>query len=264
MTTNGRLGRGPGQVIRRTSIGGGSYHGPGCNIVAGYTPCSTPYRVYAWRWVTSDIVILELAPCERRIQYSPGQYIKILGSGREYAFSVANMPNAQGTMELHVRVTAGLRDSEFLRDLDRKIFLVNGPFGRAYDFPAQKPAVLIAGGTGIVPAKCLVERQLERHPTHLIFLFWSAKSEEDLYLTDLFADWGRRRPNFHYIPVLSRPNSTAWSGRTGRAHELLVKEFPALVKAHFYVSGPRAMVEATKAALCRQGLPESNFFSDVH
>lgn len=226
---------------------------------------SIPYRVHRWKQVTADIVILEITPCgQDHVAHLPGQYLKILVPGSAYAFSIANVPNRQRTLELHVRLTAGIQRRGVVPDSTNKVLFVQGPFGRTYEFAPEKPAVLIAGGTGVAPAKCLIEHQFERAPGQPVFLFWSAKSEEDLYLTDVFVEWAKARPNFCYVPILSRASSAAWLGKQGLVQDVLMKEFPMLLDANFYVSGPRPMVEAVKAALCCQGLPEGNFHSDVY
>ncbi len=136
-----------------------------------------PARVVDIRRPSPDVAIATLKPPPNAaIRYRPGQYISLVGDdGRLHAFSIANAPRTDGTLELHIgriangRFTAHVHERMRPRDIVR----FEGPFGqfgfsdaaeiRSAAASPRRPAILLAGGTGIAPVKAMLEdRPLRR------------------------------------------------------------------------------------------------------
>ena len=66
------------------------------------------------------------------------------------------------------------------------------------------------------------------------------------------------------IPVLSANSQPAeWRGVTGRiTSELITSKVPDFADRHFYISGPNAMVDATKKMLQDMGIHRKKIVTD--
>ena len=80
---------------------------------------------------------------------------------------------------------------------------------------------------------------------------------------DLCHEWHERDPNFHYIPVVSDPNSSPnWTGRTGLVGEAALEDFEDL-NLNVIVGGSPGMVYGTLDMFLARGFEEANMQSDV-
>ena len=84
-----------------------------------------PARVQKMTRAAPDVMIVELKlPASERLQFLPGQYIEILlKEGRRRAFSLANAPDDDATLQLHIRHVPGGFFTEQV--LDRKSTRLN-------------------------------------------------------------------------------------------------------------------------------------------
>ena len=206
-------------------------------------------------------------PKAERLQFLAGQYIDVLlPDGRSRSFSLANAPEDDQFLELHIRyyhhgafsdfVFSGMHEGTLLR--------IRGPLGGfVLDEESRRPILCIAGGTGFAPIKGLIEHALAQGMDRPIHLYWGARSRGDLYLDGLARGWAERHANVAYTPVLSDPRpDEPWSGRTGLVHEAVLEDFEALGEYEVYASGPPPMVEAIRATLPSKGLDPGCLYSD--
>ena len=97
-----------------------------------------------------------------------------------------------------------------------------------------------------------------------IYVYWGVVAEKDLYLSPLLESWQREHPLFHYIPVVSNPEtSPAWKGRTGLVGHAVLEDFDDLGDVTVFVSGGPAMVYATLDAFVDRGMPQERMHSDI-
>ncbi len=228
-----------------------------------------PARVEKIQRLNHDVlqVILKL-PESIRFAFLAGQYVDfILPDGRHRSFSLANAPQQDNLIEFHIRHIDGGRFTGELFDHLKQYDLlrIEGPLGNFYlRDNSARPVILLAGGTGFAPTKSIIEDTIARGIPRLIYLYWGARSREDLYQHDRALDWAKRHGNIRYIPVLSDPKPhDNWSGRTGYVHEAVANDFPDLSGYEVYGSGPPAMVYAGQTVFLKQGLPRENYFSDA-
>jgi CDP-4-dehydro-6-deoxyglucose reductase len=218
---------------------------------------------------TRDVAIVTLKPPPNAaIRYRPGQYISLIGDdGRLHAFSIANAPRADGTLELHIgripngRYTAHVHERMRVRDIVR----FEGPFGEfgfhdAAD-AAQRPAILLAGGTGIAPLKAMLEAAAQTAMQRELHLYWGSRRREGLYALDAIA----AKAGVRVTPVLSEPSEAdAWTGRTGLVHRAVIEDFPDLSPFDVCACGSPALIEAAFFDFTRRaGLPPDRFFADA-
>jgi NAD(P)H-flavin reductase/ferredoxin len=211
-------------------------------------------------------VLLKL-PEGQQIQFRAGQYINIiLDDGQRRAFSFANPPHEAEFVELQIRLMQGglytTHVFEHMKEGDTVRF--EGPIGDFSLRESERPIVFVAGATGFAPIKSMVEDAFKRGLKRQIHLYWGVRQLQDLYLPNLPQQWASEHSNFHFIPVISEPQSDgSWNGRTGLVHEAILEDFPELKEHEIYACGSVRMVEAIFPFLKNHGAEEDQCFSDA-
>ena len=227
-----------------------------------------PVRVAAIDALSHDVTRLRVRlPAAERLQFLAGQYIDLLlKDGRRRSFSLANPPEQDDVLELHVRRVPGGKFSDLLlSDMKVKALLrFEGPLGSFFlREDSERPIVLMAGGTGFAPIKSIVEHAVAAGIERPMHLFWGARARRDLYLETLAAGWAETHPWFRFTPVLSEPDpADDWAGETGFVHEAVLRHYPDLSGHQVYMSGPPPMIEAARTAFRDAGLPREELFFD--
>ena len=139
-----------------------------------------PARVIEIAKPSPDVVIVTLKPPPTAaIRYRPGQYICVVGQdGRLHPFSIANAPRADGTLELHIGRVANGRFTSYVHDQlrPRDIVRFEGPFGEfGFSGDAARPAILLAGGTGIAPIMAMLESLSQTENERALHLYWGSR-----------------------------------------------------------------------------------------
>lgn len=199
------------------------------------------------------------------LQYLAGQYIDLIHPDFEpRAFSIANAPNNNDLIELHVRLVEGGKFTNFIfNKLEEKSLLrLEGPKG---DFffreDSKKPVILMAGGTGFAPVKSIVEHAVATKLSRDIYIYWGVRDEIDLYM-DLPQQWVNEYDNIHFVPVLSQANKK-WQGRKGFVHQNILEDFKDLTGYEVYACGPPEMIKSAAKSFIEQGMTQDSFFSDA-
>lgn len=225
-------------------------------------------KVHRLQRPSADVTVLQLRlPTGQRVKFRAGQYLKIMmadGDSRNY--SMANPPQRNDSVQLHIRHVHGGRFSEeVLAGLDRGDQLqVELPYGEfSLDEQSERPVVLVATGTGFAPIKSIVEDQIARGRSRPMHLYWGARRAEDLYLAELATTWADTAPWFSFTPVLSEPN-TEWVGRTGLVHRAVLDDYPDLRGHDVYACGNPAMTSAALDDFVHSGgLSPDSYYCDA-
>ena len=228
-----------------------------------------PARVERLTRVAPDVMVLELKlPASERLQFLAGQYIEILlKDGRRRAFSLANTPHDDKTLQLHIRHVPGgqFTDHVFSAMKERDILRFNGPHGSFYwHEDSAKPVVLVAGGTGFAPIKAIVEHAIAEQSLRPITVYWGGRTRADLYMSSVAEQWSSDHSHIRFVPVLSDASERdLWSGRQGFVHVAVMQDFPDLSGHQVYACGSPLMVAAAcKDFVGQCRLPENEFFAD--
>jgi len=227
-----------------------------------------PCRVQRMERLAPDVMALWLKlPANERLQFLAGQYIEfILKDGGRRAFSLANAPHGDETLEVHVRLIPGgqFTGHVFEGMKEKDILRFEGPMGTFFlREDSAKPVILLAGGTGFAPVKALVEHAIHSKTARPIHLYWGSKDKAGLYLPDLPAQWAAEHANISFVPVLSEPAAAdAWTGRTGLVHKAVLEDFADLSGFQVYACGAPVMIDAAQKDFAAAGLPEDEFFAD--
>ena len=231
------------------------------------------FTVEDFKGTVADIV--DLSPTikgvhidlDRTMQFQAGQYINVQLPGVEgtRAFSIANRPSDNQTVELHVRlIPDGAGTTYIHRQLKVGDELsLSGPYGQFFvRKSADKNIIFIAGGSGLSSPQSMLLDLLEAGDTRSIVLFQGARNVAELYNRDLFEALAAQYDNFHYVPALNEPQpDDNWQGFTGFVHEAAVDYFDGRFEGNkAYLCGPPPMIDAAITALMRGRL----FERDIH
>lgn len=230
----------------------------------------TPARVVDMRRPSGEVVILTLRlPPTETLLFRPGQYVALMAQdGRPRPFSIANAPRRDGTIELHIGRRPGGAFTGYVHDelQPGTILRLEAPFGSfGLRDDNRRPAVLIAGGTGIAPIKAILEAAAQApSPSRPLHVYWGSRRPEGLYELDAVAALAASAGAVRFTPVVSEPSTEdRWSGRAGLVHRAALDDLPDLSDFEAYVCGGPALVEAARRDLIRDaGLSPDRFFAD--
>src|SRR5258706_3732867 len=222
--------------------------------------------VYRITQPAADVSILQLRlPAGVRAKFGAGQYLQVeLPDGTRRNYSMANAPHESDSVQLHVRHVPGGRFSEGVlgRIAKGDRLRIELPFGEfTLREGSEKPAVLLATGTGFAPVKSIIEDAIKRRLERPLHLYWGARRAEDLYLAALVQKW-HETGRVKFVPVLSEADQ-AWPGRRGFVHEAVLEDFGSLAGYDVYACGKPSMTSAARDTFVKTGLAEDDFFSDA-
>ncbi len=228
-----------------------------------------PCRVQKMARVADDVIVLELKlPANERLQFLPGQYVEfLLRDGSRRSFSMANSPEQDELIQLHVRHVPGgqFTDHVFGKMKERDILRFEGPHGTFFlREDSEKPIVFVASGTGFAPIKAILEHAFRKEIARPMTLYWGGRRPKDLYLNELPQEWAREHANFRYVPVISDAlPEDGWTGRTGFVHRAVMQDVPDLSGHQVYACGVPIMVDSARRDFIAQcKLPEEEFYAD--
>jgi CDP-4-dehydro-6-deoxyglucose reductase len=233
-----------------------------------------PCRVNSISKPSADVAILKLQlPAAERFQFLAGQYIEfLLKDGQRRAYSIANAPDQDGPLELHLRHLPGGLFTDYVfgaKDIalkEKDILRFEGPLGSFFlREDSKKPIIFVAAGTGFAPIKSIIEQMQFKQIQRPIHLYWGGRRPGDLYLNTLCQAWEKDIADFTYTPVISDAlPEDQWIGRTGFVHQAVIADHPDMTGLQVYACGAPAMVNAARQDFSSQcHLPEEEFFADA-
>ena len=229
---------------------------------------SLPCRIEHMHRLAPEVMAVFLRlPANEEFPFFAGQYLDVmLPQNRRRSFSIANAPDRDQLIELHIRkVASGEFTQQLFEGMKEKTLLrVEGPLGQFwFRKESPRPALLIGGGTGYAPLRSMLRDLLsvgDRRPLHL---YWGAQARQGLYEDEQVRALSATHPNLRYTPVLSDPlPEDNWTGRRGLVHAAALEDHPQLQGFDVYASGPPAMVEAVRHEFTERGLPAQQLFFD--
>ncbi|WP_169444485.1 2Fe-2S iron-sulfur cluster-binding protein [Massilia niastensis] len=141
----------------------------------------------------------------------------------------------------------------------------SGPFG---DFALKEGSgekVFIGGGAGMAPLRAMIHDLLAKGAKEPLHFWYGARSLRDAPYVDEMRAFAAKHPNFHWHLVLSEEEGMA-DVRSGFVHEAvqegLLQTHPDISSLEFYVCGPPAMLNATRAMLSSLGVDDVNVAYD--
>jgi ferredoxin-NADP reductase len=155
----------------------------------------------AWQTATVTVIRAETPTAktfrlalERPAHRQAGQHFLVRltapdGYTATRSYSVANAPSEEDAVEVTVERLAGGEVSPFLHDVVEvgDELEVRGPIGEWFVWDADRPALLIGGGSGVVPLMAMLRQARQLGRADLLRLVVSVRSPADLYYAEEIA-----------------------------------------------------------------------------
>ena len=121
-------------------------------------------------------LVVKPDPAADPVSFISGQYVhlSVPGTDQHRSYSFANASFETGRYTFYIKILEQGAMSDYLSHATPgDEMTVSGPFGRFYLRPAQRPIVMVAGGTGLAPMlsmlDTLVAREETRQPVRLLY-----------------------------------------------------------------------------------------------
>ena len=223
-----------------------------------------PAKIERLTHLTDDVVEVVLrTPPAHKLKFLAGQYVNIIKGSVKRSYSIASAPRTDGKLAFLIRRYKGGVMSQywFHEAQENDLLRVEGPLGTFFlrDLSAFKSLILLATGTGIAPVKAILEQAAHNDilKTKEIHVFWGGRYIPDLFWEPQYGDL-----DIKYYPVLSREKNQ-WTGHLGYVQDVVLQSDIDLATAQVYACGSEAMIHASKQVLTKEGLQDSQFYSDA-
>ncbi|MDX6648083.1 MAG: hypothetical protein QOJ97_34 [Solirubrobacteraceae bacterium] len=182
----------------------------------------------------------------------PGQHYDVRltapdGYRAQRSYSIASSPLDEGEIELTIdRLDEG-EVSPYFHDVvvEGDEVEVRGPFASYFVWRGEAPALLVGGGSGVVPLMAMLRHRRRAMPEAPMRLVYSVRSAQDVIYADELGD--------DVLLTFTREPPADWTGHTGRIDaRLLTGVHPDAATA--FVCGSHGFVEAATSLLLDAGL----------
>jgi ferredoxin-NADP reductase len=172
----------------------------------------------------------------------PGQHYDVRltapdGYRAQRSYSVASSPLDEREIELTIDRLDDGEVSTYFHDVlvvgDQ--VEVRGPFASYFVWRGQTPALLLGGGSGVVPLMAMLRHQRRTMPKAEMRLVYSVRSAADVIYADELGD--------DTLLTFTRTPPDGWGGHTGRIDAALISA-AGLSSGTVFVCGSNAFVEA--------------------
>ncbi|GAB3297816.1 benzoate 1,2-dioxygenase electron transfer component BenC [Parasphingorhabdus pacifica] len=196
-----------------------------------------------------------------QLGFLPGQYVNVGVPGTELArsYSFSSGPREE-TVSFLVRITEGGAMSSYLRERaqpgDELEF--TGPLGTFFLRDLKRPALFLAGGTGLAPLLSMLEKLSGTELEHTIHMLYGVSSDQDLVGLDKLEHYASVIPNFTYDYCVTDEASSA--AKKGYVTDHFEPRHLNDGDVDVYLCGPPAMVEAVRTHMTNEGITPANFY----
>ncbi|WP_326731520.1 benzoate 1,2-dioxygenase electron transfer component BenC [Streptomyces phaeochromogenes] len=194
------------------------------------------------------------------LDFLPGQYVNIAvpGTDQSRSYSFSSGPGRRQISFL-VRIVEGGAMSEYLakgaRIGDR--LELTGPMGSFYLRELTRPALLLAGGTGLAPLLSMLERLTRERTSQPVHLLYGVTTDQDLVHLDTLEGYEDVIPGFTFDHCVADRGSTARN--KGFVTGLIGTSTLYDGDVDVYLCGPPPMVDAVRGHIASLGVTPANF-----
>ena len=214
--------------------------------------------------LTEYVYKVLLKPSEK-IDFLPGQYLNFVMSDEDKRpFSIASSPNDE---LIELQIGAFGADSYPMQVIERikenNHVTVEIPLGNApLITDSERPALLIAGGTGFSYIKSMFEYLAQQKSSREVVVYWGLRDPSACYELDKTAATINTLTNGQFIPVVETPHDD-WQGRLGMVHKVVMKDIDNLGDYDIYIAGRFDMVGAVRDDFVAQGADLNHMYADA-
>jgi len=208
---------------------------------------------------------------DRSLSFAAGQYLEWTlplkssdGRGNRRYFTIASAPTEE-TVRLGVKfVENGSAFKRGLAELQPGEKVVGSQLAGNFTLPRRKDRRLafIAGGIGITPFRSMLEDLLEHGERRPITILYGNNRVDEIAYTDVLRR-ARSELGVRTYYAARDPDGAPSEVHIGFIDEgMIVRCIPDYAQRTFYISGPQAMVTATRHTLRRLGVPSRRIRTD--
>ena len=192
--------------------------------------------------------------------FLPGQYvnIRVPGTTAQRSYSFTSAPG-EATLSFLVRdIPTGLMGSWLRRAAPGAMLDMTGPAGAFYMREIRRPALFLAGGTGLAPFLSILSRLVDTGTPYPIHMVYGVTNDVDLVEVEKLANYANRVDGFTFTTCVASPSSDC--PRKGYATDHLAPDALNGGDVDIYLCGPPAMVDAISHWLGQQNVKPANFY----
>ena len=214
--------------------------------------------------LTEYVYKVLLKPAEK-VDFLPGQYLNFVMSDEDKRpFSIASSP-CDELIELQIGAFGA--DSYPMQVIERikenSHVTIEIPLGNApLIIESERPALLIAGGTGFSYIKSMFEYLANQQSSRKVVVYWGLRDPSACYELDKTAATINTLTNGQFIPVVETPHDD-WQGRLGMVHKVVMKDIDNLGDYDIYIAGRFDMVGAVRDDFVAQGADLNHMYADA-
>ena len=208
---------------------------------------------------------------DRTLVFAPGQYLEWTlplassdSRGNRRYFTIASAPIDE-TVRLGVKFAPnGSAFKRGLSQLQPGDQIVASQLAGSFTLPRdrQRKLAFIAGGIGITPFRSMLDDLLERGEARPITVLYGNNRIDEIAYADILKQARERLAIPTYYAVRDGAGVTG-DMTVGFVDEAMIRSrVPDFRERTFYVSGPQGMVNVTRDALLRMGVPRRRITTD--
>ena len=185
------------------------------------------------------------------MEHLPGQHYDVRltapdGYRAQRSYSVASSPLDEGEIELTIDRLDGGEVSPYFHDVvvEGDQVEVRGPFASYFVWRGEAPAVLLGGGSGVVPLMAILRHRRRAMPELPMRLIYSIRAADEVIYADELGD--------DAVLTFTREPPEGWAGHRGRIDAALIAETP-LDSGVAFICGSNGFVETASRLLLEAG-----------
>jgi ferredoxin-NADP reductase len=182
----------------------------------------------------------------------PGQHYDVRltapdGYQAQRSYSVASSPLDEGEIELTIDRLDDGEVSPYFHDVvvEGDQVEIRGPFASYFVWRGESPALLIGGGSGVVPLMAILRHRRRTMPELPMALVYSVRSAEEVIYADELGE--------ETTLTFTREPPPDWTGHTGRIDAELIRS-AGLADGMVFVCGTNGFVESAVELVLADGV----------
>ena len=186
------------------------------------------------------------------MEHLPGQHYDVRltapdGYQAQRSYSIASSPLDEGEVELTIDRLDDGEVSPYFHDVvvEGDQVELRGPFASYFVWRGESPALLVGGGSGVVPLMAILRHRRRTMPELPMALVYSVRAAEDVIYAD---ELGQET-----ILTFTRQPPADWTGHTGRLDAELIAS-AGLEDGMVFVCGTNGFVESAVELVLAEGV----------
>jgi len=226
-------------------------------------------RVMEHRRINQDLAVVRVQTSQP-VPYLAGQYVSVETPQRPRmwrSMSPANAPGPDCVLEFHVRTVPGGWVSRAIVSHARvgDVWRIGPPMGQmTLDPRGRSDLLMVAGGTGLAPARAIIEQLMMDGTDRKVCLFVGGRTWSDLYDIEGLRRSAQEFPWLTVVPVVEDADDGRRHGAEIGTLAEVVARYGAWADREITISGSPPMVRATVNALLDAGTPFRNIHYDPY